>query len=288
MIRHLLLMLSLTFLFTSNLLASQSVITESDGYSCMGDDKSRKETEQAAVNDAKRKATEYAATYIRSETRVKDLALEKDLLNAYAHAQVKVIRELEKGWYKDAASGDCYRAKLQLEVIPDEKSMAAVTARNQGLLEIEPTAPLSVRVWTDKQEYRQGQKIRIYLKSNKPFYGRVVYKDAADSVVQLLPNPYRQDNYFNGGVVYELPSGEDRFELEVAPPFGSEGITVYAGTAPLGEVETATAGSVYAIKTKPQEIGAGTRGLKIVAKESALAPATAEFAEAAAIVKTRK
>ena len=66
------------------------------------------------------------------------------------------------------------------------------------------------------------------MKGNKPFYVRVVYEDADGSILQLLPNPYRQDNYFNGGVVYEIPSGNDRFELEVSPPFGEENIVVYA------------------------------------------------------------
>jgi hypothetical protein len=50
--------------------------------------------------------------------------------------------------------------------------------------------------------------------------------------VQLLPNSYRAENYFNGGVVYEVPSGNDRFDLEVSPPFGKENIFVYASSSP--------------------------------------------------------
>ena len=36
-----------------NLYASQSTITETEGHACMGDDKSKKETEQAALSDAR-------------------------------------------------------------------------------------------------------------------------------------------------------------------------------------------------------------------------------------------
>jgi Domain of unknown function (DUF4384) len=269
----------------SSLFAGQSVITESEGYACMGDDKSRKDTEQLAVKDAKRKATEYAVTYIQSETHVKDMALEKDLMSAYANAQVKVVRELEKGWYKDAASGDCYKAKLQVEVVPDEKAIAA--AANKGLAD-DPSAPLSVKVWTDRKECRQGERFKIYIKGNKPFFGRIVYRDAGGNLVQLLPNPYRQNNYFNGGTTYEFPSGEDKFDLEVCPPFGTENVTVYASTVPLGDLETASVGGVYAIKSKPQDVGAGTRGLKIVEKGSGGKPVAAEFAEAEAVVRTGK
>lgn len=46
----------LLLLSVATLHASQSTITESEGYACMGDDKSRKQTEQAAMADAKRKA----------------------------------------------------------------------------------------------------------------------------------------------------------------------------------------------------------------------------------------
>ena len=54
-------------------------------------------------------------------------------------------------------------------------------------------------------------------------------------MVQILPNPYRNENYFQGGAVYEIPSGNDRFDLEISPPFGKENITVYASTSPLGQ-----------------------------------------------------
>lgn len=267
--------------------ASQSVITESEGSACMGDDKSRKDTEQLARKEATRRAAEYAATYVKSETHVKDSALESDLISAYANARVTVLQELEKGWYKEQSSGECFRTKLKVEVTPDLKS---ITKAAEKSLADDPAAPLNVRVWTDKKEYSQGQKIKVYLKANKPFHGRVVYKDVAGTLVQLLPNPHRKENYFNGGTVYELPGNDDRFDLEVSPPFGSEGVIVYASTAPLGEIETAATGGVFAIKTKAQDVATGTRGVIISAKGSgpAAKPPTAEFAEAAAEVTTAR
>ena len=85
---------------TSNLYASQSTIIESEGYACMGKDRTRKQTETAAMADAKRKAIEQALTYIQSETHVKDLELQKDLISAYANGAVDVIRQIQGDWYK--------------------------------------------------------------------------------------------------------------------------------------------------------------------------------------------
>ena len=263
--------------------ASQSIITETDGSACMGDDKSRKDTEQLAHNEATRRAAEYAATYVKSETVVKDAALESDLISAYANAKVSVLQELEKAWYKDQSSGDCYKVKLKVEVVPDQIVIAKVAEKSVA---DDPTALLNVKVWTDKKEYSKGQKIKVYLKANRPFYGRVVYKDADGTQVQLLPNPYRTDNYFNGGVVYELPGNGDRYDLEVTPPFGKEFVTVYASTVQLGDIETTASGGVYKIKTRPADVATGTRGIKLTDKGSA--PAAAEFAEAKAEVTTDK
>ena len=268
----------------SPLYASQSTITEADGYACMGYDKSRKQAEEEALANAKRKAVEYASTYIKSETRVKDFQLEKDLIDAYANATVKIIQELERGWYKDTSSGDCFRVKVKAEVVPDDQMMSRIS-KGQGITD-DPSAPLNVSLWTDKKGYRQGEKIKVYIKGNKPFYARVVYKDAKGALIQLLPNPYRMNNYFNGGVIYEIPSGEDQYELEVTPPFGSESIMVYGSTSNLGEIDLAPAGGVYKIKTSPENIGIVTRGITLKAKSLDEKGKAAEFSEAEIVLKT--
>lgn len=259
--------------------AGQSTITEAGGYACMGDDKSRKQTEVEALANAKRTAVEYASTYIKSETRVKDMQLEKDLINAYANATVKVLQELEKSWYRDAASGECFRTRIKAEVVPDQKSIRQETAAFE-----EPDAPLRVQVWTDKKDYRNGEKIRIFLKGNKPFFARVVYKDAKGSLLQLLPNPHRKDNYFLGGVIYEIPAGNDKFDLEVSPPFGAESVVVYAGTDPLGELSVSMSGPVYQVNSKPENVGVQTRGIKFTEKGKT----ASGFYEASLDIKTSK
>jgi len=129
--------------------AIQSTITEAEGYACMGYDKSRKVTEDEALANAKRVAVEYASTYIKSETKVKDAMLEKDLIEAYANASVKILEESSRAWYKDAISGDCVRIKIKAEVIPDSQSMDRL--KQAAGAEDDPSGPLTVRIWTDKK-----------------------------------------------------------------------------------------------------------------------------------------
>ncbi|MDI6688018.1 MAG: DUF4384 domain-containing protein [Desulfobacterales bacterium] len=265
--------------------ASQSTITEAEGYACMGEDRSRRQTELAALEAAKRNAIEFASTYMTSETHIKDFEVEKDLVSAYANAIVKVIKEIEKGWYKDAKSGDCFMVKIKAEVIPDEKAMEKVSKRKD--VADDPSAPLYVGLWTDKKEYELGDRMKIYIKGNKPFYASVIYRDAAGKMVQILPNPYRNENYFQGGVIYEIPSGKDRFDIEISPPFGEENISVYASTSPLGKIDLHSQGGIYFVKTKANDIGAKTRGVALTGKSTDKSGYASEFYEDKAEIKTR-
>jgi hypothetical protein len=283
--RALLLSISFIVLLISPLLhAAQSTITDAEGYACMGADKSRRQTEQQALTEAKRNAVEKTLSYIKSETTVKDFQFEKDVIGAYSNAAIKIIQELEKAWYKDASSGDCYRIKIKAEVTPDEKAMQKISEGKN--VNDDPSAPLTVQVWTGKKDYKQGEKIKVYIKGNKPFYARILYKDAGGNIVQLLPNPFKRDNYFNGGVIYELPSGNDRFDLEVSPPFGREDVILYASTAQLGDLRLDTRGEVYQVKTEAKDIGINTRGVKILQTADGKAKSAAEFFEEKTVVNT--
>ena len=250
---------ALLIAFPASGFAEQSTITEVEGFSCMGDEKSRKETRREALQEAKRTALEQVLSYVKSETTVKNYMTEKDIIDAYSEGEIKVLEKNDVGWYKDEFSGDCFKIKIKAEVTPKQEKMQEAFEKKSPL--DDPSMGLSVRVWTDKQTYKQGDHIRIYLKGNKPFFGKVVYKDVSGNLIQLLPNPYRKENYFQGGVVFELPSGNDQFNLEVIPPFGTEEITLYASSSPLGESEVESLGAVYRVVSDNFETQ--TRGIKI-------------------------
>ena len=264
-------------------LAGQSVIVQAEGFSCMGDEKSRSQTRADALADAKRKAADQAGSYVVSETSVKDYITEKDVVDAYSRATVKILQELESRWEKDPASGECYHLRIKAEVIPDEKAMRARADSGRDPMD-DPSGPLAVKVWTDRESYRAGERMKIFLKGNKPFYARVVYRDAKGALVQLLPNIHRTSHYFNGGTVYEIPSGRDAFTLEVTPPFGRENITVYAGTQPLGDLDMQDAGGVYLVRDGAEAVGVKTRGVMI--SHEAGPSGTAEFVETGHAVAT--
>ena len=246
-------------------LAGQSLIIESIGTASMGDELSINETIRKAKINAKRNAVENASTYIKSESVIKDFMAEKDLTEAYAQAEVKIIEIISGKWFNDPVSGNSYEIKIKAEVIPRAENINGPAYAASAL--DNPAGPLLVKVWADKKTYPKGSKMKIYLKGNKPFFARIIYKTADSKLIQLLPNPYRTKNYFSGGVVHEIPSGEDKYELKVSPPFGKEKILVYAGTAGLGDVGLAEAGSVYKVIDSEKKLSRGTRSLVFQAKD---------------------
>jgi hypothetical protein len=265
--------------------ASQSTIVLVEAEACLGDERSRRQTETDAFAQVRRKAAEFAATQVQSETQVKDFEVERDLVSAYAQATVRIIEEVARTWFQAEGRGECFRLRVRAEVIPDLGALAKA-GRDQAFFD-DPAAPLAIRLWTDRKEYRQGEKIRIYLKGNKPFHARVLFRDVTGTLLQLLPNVHRRDNYFLGGIVYEIPAAGDRFDLVVSPPFGEERIIVYASLAPLGEVALKDLGGVYQVETKPQEVGRMTRGIKIAGKNQADEPAASQFFEGEITIRTR-
>lgn len=281
--KAIIIMLLLSIVLPYRSYSEQSTIIETEGYSCMGEEKSRKQTKDDALIEAKRKALEFTITHINSKTEVKNFQVVEDVIDAYSHAEVKILELNELGWYKDAYSGECYKLKIKAEIIPNYKDMERV--RHNEYIKDNPSAPLNVQVWTDKDEYMSMEKIKIYIKGNKPFYGRVVCIQNNGQVVQILPNPYRNECYFNGGVIYEIPSAHDRFELEVSPPFGIDQVILYGSTAELGQIDLETAGAMYKVKTEFGDIGNKTRGL-IIKKEEKNREGAAEFSESKTAIKT--
>ncbi|XOV88781.1 MAG: DUF4384 domain-containing protein [Pseudomonadota bacterium] len=280
--------------------AKQSSITEADGESCMGIDKSRKQTEELALTDAKRFAAEFASSHITSTTVIENYVATEDIVKAFNQAEVKLLEILDEKWSPNGPRDECYSVRIKAEVIPANMDMPKQEGSPAPIND--PRLPLDVSLWVDSMDatYQAGDQLKIYLQGNKPFYARLIYVDAKGNSIQLLPNQHRRDNYFQGGTLFEVPTAQDRFDLTVGEPFGKETLYLYASTMPLGQVEAEPAGpDVFLVQDKVESIGAKTRGISLTPKDTPDAgprgtastqsrkPGVAEFAESKVEVTTR-
>jgi len=119
--------------------------------------------------------------------------------------------------------------RLLLTAMTALLTMGAVaqTAQQQSVRVVPvPDTDLSVRIWTDKQEYRVGEYIRINYRASRDAYVLIFTTDPKGETRQLLPNSYDSENFVRGGQAYSIPSGG--YRLEVTPPTGRETISIVA------------------------------------------------------------
>lgn len=257
---------------------ASSIVVNMVGFACGGSGKSRSKLVSEALADAKEKAREYAVSAVESKTTVESGVPSKELMNAYSRGAIRELATPIESCYRDKKQGQCCEVEARLEALPRSEEMAKAAAK---IAPDNPNAPLMVQVWTDQKVYKEGEKFKVFVKANKSFYGTVVYQDASGAKLQLLPNPYRSNNFFAGNTLYELPSADDKYDLVVTPPLGGEKITVYASNTPLGELNTEPAGKVYLVTGNQEQNAARTRSIKFAPREgNAGKPLAAEFFEA--------
>ncbi|XPV75589.1 MAG: DUF4384 domain-containing protein [Desulfovibrio sp.] len=189
---------------------------------------------------------------------------------------VPVLGEVSK------VSGSSAAAQSSVLSMPPASQSAAIPAPVASA-----NAPLEVKVWSDKQNYRAGEVIDLYIQGNKDFYGKVVNMTSSGNIIQLLPNGYRNLDFFRGGITYRIPDTGDGYQLEVSPPFGQDTVVVYASEKPLPKVDMASAGAgLKVFQGNSEEFNMKTRGIKIAGAKAPKQPAPAPTA--AAIVKTQQ
>ena len=265
-----------------------SMIVEAEGSACLGQERSRAQTEKLALAEARRAASEMVMTHVTSETNVKDGELADDLINAYSKATIRVLEELEKGWAKSDGSGgfvdDCYRVRIKAEVIPAAVDSVKLAVASKAI--DNPKAPLTVELWTEKDVYNIGDDMKFYFRANKPFYARAVYVDAEGNHIQVTSRG--KSKYYMGGVTYEIPGDNDRFVLRITPPLGQEKLILYTSTQPMDGYAGQEMGDLFLVSASYKSLGATTRGLTVLHGVSGKAGGKAEFAEAKAEVRVKR
>ncbi|PON17739.1 hypothetical protein C2W62_11675 [Candidatus Entotheonella serta] len=92
-----------------------------------------------------------------------------------------------------------------------------------------------LKVWSDKapgQAYVENENLILYVESEAPAFLRIDYYQADGKIVHLLPNPLI-DNRVQAGQRFVLGNEGNAFQFKVAPPFGTEMLTVMASQHPI-------------------------------------------------------
>lgn len=123
---------------------------------------------------------------------------------------------------------------------------------------------LNVEVWTNKGDdnllFTEGEKLKIYLRANKPCYVRLIYYIASGERVLLKDSYYIAENMVNK--VIEIDD-----EFECAEPFGVETLQANAQTEEFEKLQTYNQDGYEFIRNSLEEVLVKTRGFKKVASK---------------------
>jgi serine/threonine protein kinase len=123
-------------------------------------------------------------------------------------------------------------------------------------------AQLTFELWTNKGteglNYAEGDRMTVFVQTNRPAYVRVVYR-FADGTRTLLTDNVRID-------AVDRPVEIGTFTC--APPFGSETLLAFAQTEPFTPVETVTVNDYQILKEDLETFAAQTRGFKQNAQQA--------------------
>jgi len=251
----------------------RSCIQAVDGYAFLSEDMTLAQTRSAAFATAKRQALEMAQTFIESKTKMENFVLKFDQVTSSTRGAVTILEQKDLGIEDNTRYHVWIKAEVEYALSPNGGTAAEPDEVDQG-------KPLTVKVWTSKKKYKDGESIEIHVRGNRDFYARILDVTSSGDIIQLLPNDYRRINFFKSGKVYKIPDEEDHFDLKVSPPYGEDQIVVYASEVPLGEVEMEKIGQgLGQFRGSRTKLSAQTRGISVVgSKQGALSGA--EFYEA--------
>ena len=235
----------------STLNNGNSIILEADGYSYLSENKTMKEIRKEALINAKQEALEKGQSYICSNTKIENFKLVFDSIESQSEGYVKIIDSKDYGITTDNRYH--YWIKAEINYLPIKENNVLNT-----------DLPLTVEVWSSKEEYRQGENFTLFIKGNKNFFARILYIDSNGQILQLVPNQHKNKSLFHGSTVYQVPESSDIFHFEISPPFGKDQIILFASTAPQGNIQIEKYGSsFFKIDHSLDLVETQTRGIKI-------------------------
>lgn len=233
-----------------------------------GDEETPAKARRGAIAIAQEQAIRSHRVFVESSTRVKNFQLEEDLIQTASAAMlqnVKIENEERK------AQEICVALTAQIspvsidDMIRQRLGAKEIVQTAQSVL-VPSQASFGLKVWTNKPEgrYLEGEKLVIYVQSDRDAYLKLDYFQADGTVVHLVPNVYRGQAFIKGGKKYAFGDDSSPEHFVINGPYGAEVIKAIAGVRPF-ETAHEPHEAVSDSHTYLNGLQSGLRGIKVVA-----------------------
>ncbi len=91
----------------------------------------------------------------------------------------------------------------------------------------------TLKIWTDKKNYKIGDIMKVMYSVDKPMYVRLMIFNSQGKIDTLFPNPLQSDMVFEPGKTYQIPPRGAEFTLDIGGPEGTDYIKGVASKNPV-------------------------------------------------------
>jgi hypothetical protein len=201
------------------------------------DDEALLAAHKKAINLAREAALQRIKAYTENAERIANSGMEDSVVASVSRvglSDVKIIKQEVK------AKQVC----VWLTAKPNSKEVAELIAQQLAAREVAKTAQasvvtpgasgFSVKVWTNRKDelFVEGDRLIIYVESEKDAYLKLDYYTAEGKVVHLVPNVFSNEARIQGGQTYSFGAEGSAAEFKIAGPFGMETIKALASMTP--------------------------------------------------------
>lgn len=215
--------------------------------------------QKKALALARESALQKIRTFAENAERLSGHGLEDEVIAAASRVGLsneRITRQEVKG----------KQVCVWLKATPNSREVAKLIEQRVNAKELakkvqdSAVAPLAsnfgLKVWTNKkaEPFVEGERLIIYVESEKDAYLNLDYYTAEGKVVHLVPNVFTTEARIQGGQKYSFGDEGAVAEFKISPPFGEETIRAWASTVPfdsaLAEAEKVSDAAAHLAKVQ--------------------------------------
>jgi hypothetical protein len=190
-----------------------------------------------AINLAREAALQKIKTYTENAERIASSGMEDSVVAAVSRvglSEVKITRQEVKAKQVCVWITAKPNSKETAELIAQQLASKEVAKTAQAPVVTQGASGFTVKVWTNKKDepFVEGDRLIIYVESEKDAYLKLDYYTAEGKVVHLVPNVYANEAHIQGGQTYSFGAEGGAAEFKISGPFGMETIKALASTTP--------------------------------------------------------
>lgn len=234
-----------------------------------GDRESLLEAKNMALGLAKQRAIESHRVFVESSTTVSNYQLTEDIIKSLSRASLrnmKILKEEQEG-RKMCVAVTAQLDPADVAALINQRVNAKDVAKAAQVPLLSGPSAFRLKVWTNKEPaaFREGERLVIYVWSERDAYLKLDYYQANGEVVHLVPNLFARQALIRAGQTYAFGGPDSPYEFLVKTPFGAEAIKALAATQPFDRGLTESQATADARKYL-KDIQGGVRGIELKAK----------------------